>query len=75
MAASTTLLTNAAALNTPTAATKTKAASQSIDYIGMVSAAAEALTQAKRSLALLAAASDASDPQLTTINNMLLTLS
>jgi D-arabinose 5-phosphate isomerase GutQ len=46
-----------------------------MDYVGMTTATFEAITHAKRSYAQLAAVTNAGDPNLTTLNNILLSLS
>ena len=75
MPASTHLLTDAAALAAPTAATQTKARNQGVDFTGMQSALQAGLVEVASALTILKNATDAADPQLTTITNMLLTLS
>lgn len=78
MAASTTLLTDAATMvsNGPTAATATKAAgTPEIDYVGMLQLYRDSLDSIKLALTQLKNSTDGADPNLTTINNDLLTFS
>jgi post-segregation antitoxin (ccd killing protein) len=75
MPANTTMITSTKTLTTPTALTIAAAKAAGIDYSGMMSAALSALAQSQCSLKALAAATHAADPNLATINNMLLTLS
>jgi hypothetical protein len=75
VAANTTILTSIKGLTAPTAPTATASKNAGMDYVGMTSAAYEALTQAKRTLTALVASTDAGDPNLATLNNILLSLS
>jgi hypothetical protein len=75
---STSVLTDLAtvAAQAPTAATRAKAlATPELDYLGMIAAARAALSQARYSLALVAAATDAADTNTATIADILATLS
>lgn len=78
MAASTTIITDLAGLAAPTAASTANAiaaSGQIIDLVGMQKQALEAAKELKTLLTALKTAYDASDPNLTTINNDLSSLS
>jgi hypothetical protein len=71
---STTIITNLKGVSAPTANTVTDSTTAGMDVNGML---AEALTKAyelKSSLTLLAEHTDSADPNLTTINNILASL-
>lgn len=77
MAASTKIITDTAtvAATAPTTLTAAKAnTAPDLDYIGMIAAALQALAQARATFKALAAATDAGDPNATTLANILLTL-
>jgi hypothetical protein len=77
MPASTTIISDLATVRAtaPTAATKAKAlTAPELDIVGELSAAQAAIIQARTSLNNIVAATDSADPNLATLNNVLLSL-
>jgi hypothetical protein len=71
---STTILTNLKTATTPTANTLKSAGAQGIDMPGMLALAFSKATELKVCLTLIVRATDGADPNLTTFNDILASL-
>jgi hypothetical protein len=71
---STTIITNLKNVTSPTANTLTDAAAWAIDMPGMLSLALTKATELKGCLTLIVRATDGADPNLTTLNDILASL-
>lgn len=71
---STTIITNLKSVTAPTANTIADSVSYGIDVNGMLAEALEKAYELKTCLTLLAAHTDSADPNLTTLNNVLASL-
>ncbi len=71
---STTIITNLKSLSAPTANTLTDAHAEGMDMPGMLALALTKADELKACLSLLAAHTDSADPNLTTLNNVLASL-
>ncbi len=72
---STTIVTNLKGLSAPTANTLSDAHAEGIDMPGMLALALTKAYELKTCLTLLANHTDSADPNLTTLNNVLASLS
>lgn len=72
---STTIVTNLKGLSAPTANTLSNAHAEGIDMPGMLALALTKAYELKTCLTLLANHTDSADPNLTTLNNVLASLS
>ena len=72
--ASTTIISNLKSATAPTSNTLKAASTAGLDVCGMLALAQSKALELKACLTLLARATDAADPNLTTINNILASL-